>query len=298
MLNIMEKESKNIVEVTGILNELEVVTGTSKKTGKDYVSATAKVRLDQDINGVVTENLIPVRFFAMKLKNDGTPNQAYQRILDYGQNLISATAAEDASKASKVKITGARLAENPFVRQDGTLVERNFIINGSFMNKQRDGDVEGATFELSGVVGKLLNETDKDGNDTGRLLVDFIVVGYKGTINVIRMVAEGPAKAHIEQNWSQGDTVNVNGIINMYSSTRIVYEEQGFGKPLERRIPEYRQELIIIGGSQCGLEEAYSYDASDIKVGIEKRTAELATLQPSSKKDSSTAAKEKPKFQF
>jgi hypothetical protein len=46
MLNIKETESKNIVEVTGILNELEVTTGTSKKTNKDYVSATAKIRLD------------------------------------------------------------------------------------------------------------------------------------------------------------------------------------------------------------------------------------------------------------
>ena len=38
MLNIKETESKNEVEVVGILKELEVKTGTSKKNGKDYVS--------------------------------------------------------------------------------------------------------------------------------------------------------------------------------------------------------------------------------------------------------------------
>lgn len=298
MLNIKEKESKNIVEVTGILNEMDVNTGTSKKTGKEYVSATIKVRLDQEINGVPTENLIPIKFFAMKKKNDGTDNKAYQRILDFEKNFTSATASENgAAGASRIKVTGCKLAENAYVRQDGSLAERNFVINGSFINKQRDGDVEGATFELSGVVGKMLPEVDSaTGEETGRLFVDFIVIGYKGVAHVIRMVAEGPAKSHIETNWTQGDTVNVNGIINMYSATRITYEEQGFGKPLERKTTEYRQELIIIGGSQCGLEEAYSYDASDVKVAIDERTAYLASLSEAKKE--AAPAKEKPKFQF
>lgn len=297
MLNIKEKESKNIVEVTGILNEMEVNTGTSKKTGKDYVSATIKVRLDQEINGVATENLIPVKFFAMKKKNDGTDNKAYQRILDFEKNFISATASENgAAGASRIKVTGAKIAENAYVRQDGSLAEKNFVINGSFINKQRDGDVEGATFELSGVVGKLLPEVGADGEETGRLLVDFVVIGYKGIANVIRMVATDAAKAHIENNWQPGDTVNVNGIINMYSATRVTYEEQGFGKPLERKTTEYRQELVIVGGSQCGLEEAYSYDASDVKVACDERVAYLATLGDTKKEIA--PAKDKPKFQF
>ena len=298
MLNIKETESKNIVEVTGILNELEVTTGTSKKTNKDYVSATAKIRLDQDINGVVTENIIPVGFYANKLKNDGTENKMYKRILEYGQTLISATAAEDPSMASKVKISGASLTENAYYRQDGTLVEKNFAIKGSFINKQRDTDEEGATFEVSGVVGKMLNEVDKDGQETGRLLVDFIIIGYKGVAHVIRMVAEGASKAHIENNWNQGDTVNVNGKINMYSSIRIVKEEQGFGEPIERKIPEFRQELVIIGGSKYGLDEAYSYDASDVKVAVDERAAYLKSLEQNKKETTTTSTAKKPNFGF
>lgn len=297
MLNIKETESKNIVEVTGILNELEVTTGTSKKTNKDYVSATAKIRLDQDINGVVTENIIPVGFYANKLKNDGTENKMYKRILEYGQTLISATAAEDPSMASKVKISGASLTENAYYRQDGTLVEKNFAIRGSFINKQRDTDEEGATFEVSGVVGKMLNEVDKDGQETGRLFVDFIIIGYNGVAHVIRMVAEGASKAHIENNWNQGDTVNVNGKINMYSSIRIVKEEQGFGEPIERKIPEFRQELVIIGGSKYGLDEAYSYDSGDVKVAIDERAAYLKSLEQA-KKATTTSTAKKPNFGF
>jgi hypothetical protein len=46
MLNIKEKESENVVEIVGILSELDITDGTSKGTGKDYISATAKIRLD------------------------------------------------------------------------------------------------------------------------------------------------------------------------------------------------------------------------------------------------------------
>ena len=296
MLNIKEKESKNFVEIVGILKELDINEGTSKNSGKNYISATAKVLLDQEVNGVATECVVPVRFFAMEKKSDGTDNKAYARIQGYREQFTSISAAEDASKADRVKISAAKISENPYVSQNGTLVEKNFTINGSFLNKARDTDVEGATFELSGVVGKLLPEVGADGEETGRLLVDFVVIGYKGIANVIRMVATDAAKAHIENNWQPGDTVNVNGIINMYSATRVTYEEQGFGKPLERKTTEYRQELVIIGGSQCGLEEAYSYDASDVKVACDERVAYLATLGDAKKE--SAPAKEKPKFQF
>lgn len=299
MLNIKEKESENIVEVVGILKELDINEGTSKSTGKDYISATAKIRLDQDINGVMTENLIPVRMFAMRLKKDGSPNKAYDRIKGYKDTLTSLAVAENPSQASRVRVSGCKLEENAYIRNDGSLVEKNFVLNASFINNARDTDVDNASFEIKGaVVGSIMNEVDNKNEDTGRLIVNLIVIGFNGKANALKMIAEGPAKAHIEQNWQQGDTVNVNGIINMYSQVEITYEEQGFGPKLERKNTKFRQELVIIGGSGTGLDEAYSYDASDVKVALEDRAAALAALK---EKPASTAAskpKANPGFNF
>lgn len=300
MLNIKETESKNEVEVIGILSELEVKTGTSKNSGKDYVNLTAKVRVDQEINGKMTENLIPIKMMAMKLKKDGNPNPAYKRIVDYGEQFVSAAAAEDISKASRVRISGCKIKENPYVRADGSLLEKNFTIDGSFINKARDTDVDKATFEVSGVVVQLINEVDKDGNDSGRLIVNLVVIGYNGVANVIKMIAEGAAKSHIEQNWSVGDTVKASGCINMCANVTIYYEEQGFGAPLEKKKTEFRQELVILGGSSGGLDEAYSYDADDVKVALNDRTARIEEMKKNSanKGTSSAPAKGKPNFGF
>ena len=299
MLNIKEKESKNIVEIVGILKELDINEGTSKKSGKDYISATAKVVLDQDINGVATECVVPVRFFAMKEKADGSENKVYSRIQSYRENFTSISAAEDASKADRVKISGARISENPYVNQSNTLVEKNFVINGSFINKARETDVDGATFEVSGVVGKIMPEVDSEDNETGRLIVHLIIVEYNGNVSVLKMVAEGPAKAHIEQNWNQGDTVNANGIINMCASVKTITEEQGFGPPLVKKQTTYRQELVIIGGSGTGLDEAYSYDGDDIRVALSNRTAKLNELKENVKSSNSTPkAAPKKGFEF
>lgn len=299
MLNIKEKESKNFVEIVGILKELDINEGTSKNSGKNYVSATAKVLLDQEVNGVATECVVPVRFFAMEKKTDGTDNKAYARILGYKEQFTSISAAEDASKADRVKISAAKISENPYMSQNGTLVEKNFTINGSFLNKARDTDVEGATFEVSGVVGKIMPEVDSEGNETDRLIINLIVVEYKGKVSVLKMVAEGPAKAHIEQNWNQGDTVNANGIINMCASVKTTVEEQGFGPALVRTQTTYRQELVIIGGSGNGLEEAYSYDGDDVRVALSERTARLEEIKSAAKTQSSAPAKSSSKgFEF
>lgn len=300
MLNIKETESKNEVEVVGILKELEVKTGTSKNTGKDYVNLTAKVIVDQEINGKMTENLIPVKMMAMKLKKNGEANPAYQRIVDYGERFTSAAAAEDITKASRVRVTGCKLKENPYLRTDGSLLEKNFTIDGSFISKAGDSDEDQAIFEVSGVVGQLINETDKDGNDSGRLIVNLVVIGYNGVANVIKMVAEGAAKSHIEQNWSTGDTVKASGRINMCANVKVYYEEQGFGAPLEKKKTEFRQELVILGGSSGGLDEAYSYDADDVKMALNDRTARIEEIRSNPKKTSTSTspAKGRPDFNF
>ena len=299
MLNIKEKESENVVEIVGILSELDITDGTSKGTGKDYISATAKIRLDQDINGVMTENLIPVRMFAMKLKKDGTPNKAYERIKGYRDTLTSLAVAENPSQASRVRVTGCKLEENTYMRNDGTLSEKNFSINASFINNARDTDTDKATFEIKGaVVGKMMNEVNSNNEDTGNLIVEAIIIGYNGKANVIKMIASGPAKAHIEENWSEGDTVNVNGVINMYSQVQVTYEEQGFGPKLERRNVKFRQDLVILGGSGTGLDESYSYDSSDVKVALSDRKAALEALKNKPATTAPTKGKANPGFDF
>lgn len=49
MLNIEKTQSENNVYVSGILNELDIVTGTTTD-GREWIRGTANIKCDQDIN--------------------------------------------------------------------------------------------------------------------------------------------------------------------------------------------------------------------------------------------------------
>lgn len=284
MLNIKEAQSTNVVEISGILSQLEV---EQKKTadGRNYASAKATIKVDQEIGGKMVENEIPVKLFSMELKSDGKVSKIYTGILEMRDKFTSLAALPDdeKDKASKVVITSGQLKENIWVDPNSGQVRTGFEIDSNFMNAPRQG-VEfepSARFELSGVIMDTVRETDANQEETGRLKVKVAVVGWTGKdgvtrVDVIDLIAASDSAVNfIESNWEKGDTVNINGAISFNQSTKVWYEEQGFGEPIKRTKTQTRKELIILGGSPSGLEEEYSYDANDIKAGLAARAARV-----------------------
>ncbi|MBR5944152.1 MAG: hypothetical protein IKZ94_04315 [Lachnospiraceae bacterium] len=285
MLNIKEAQSTNVVEISGILSQLEVDQAKTAD-GRNYASAKATIKVDQEIGGKMVENEIPVKLFSMEMKADGSAvSKIYTSILELPQKFISLASLGDdeKDKASKVVINAGNLKENIWVDPNSGQVRTGFEIDTNFMNAPR-GNTEfeqDARFELSGVVMDMVRETDSNQEETGRLKVKMAVVGYTGRdgitrVDVIDLIAASDnAVNFIESNWEKGDTVNVNGKISFNQSTKVWYEEQGFGEPIKRTKTQTRKELIILGGSPSGLEEEYSYDATDIKKGLEARAARV-----------------------
>ena len=289
MLNIKEAQSTNVVEISGILSQLEV---EQKKTadGRNYASAKATIKVDQEIGGKMVENEIPVKLFSMEFKSDGqTLNKIYTGILEMRDKFTSLAALPDdeKDKASKVVITSGQIKENIWVDPSSGQVRTGFEIDSNFMNAPRQGaEFEpGARFELSGVIMDTTRETDANQEETGRLKVKVAVVGWTGKdgvtrVDVIDLIAASDSAVNfIESNWEKGDTVNINGKISFNQSTKVWYEEQGFGEPIKRTKTQTRKELIILGGSPSGLEEEYSYEANDIKAGLAARAARVEEMK-------------------
>ena len=280
MLDIKKIQSKNECTIVGILNELDIVEGRTSD-GRDYIRGTATIRVDQEVKGKQVENLIPVSMFAMRLKKDGSQNSIYDKIADYKESLTSAAAAETISQASRVSVVGktANLVENMWVDKRTGAVKTGFQVSSNFINSARESDEDVAKFEVTGVILGMRPEQDKDGEETGRLLVKFIVIGYLGKAEVVTLIAENPvAVNHIRSNWEKGDTVSLTGVINMTYKVVHWEEEQGFGEPKKRSRTESRRELIITGGSPCGLDEELSYDSDSIKLALDERTARINAL--------------------
>lgn len=288
------KLSDNEIFINGVLNELEITEGKTSD-GREYVRGTASIRVDQEIGGIMSENIIPVKMFSMRKKNDGSPNQNYDRIIGYKEKFTSIAAADDESNASKVTVSAGKIEENAWYDQRTGQVRSTFQISTNFINETRNYDPEKnpekATFELSGVVGKIRPELDRDGNETGRTIIDFIIITYgkpTGKANKIELIAQGSAAEFINTNWQPQDTVKVTGRINMTYKVETFEEEQGFGEPIIRTRTVSKKELIITGGSPSGLEEALSYDADSIKQALSERIAAQEALKnsPSTTKSS------------
>ena len=291
MLNIEKTQSDNSVYMSGVLNELDITTGTSSE-GKDWIRGTAVIKCDQEIDGVPVECLGTVKMFSMRLKKDGDLNKVYDRILGYKEKFISEAAADEDHPASKVTVTG-QLEENIWIDKSTGKERSTFQISSNFLNEKRESDEDGIKFQLSGVV---LNdptnaeEIDKNEEPTGRIRIKFGVIGYGGKINVLDLYASGGAKAHIENSWNKQDTVKVTGKVNVTKKIEQIKEEQGFGDPIIKTRTISTKELIITGGSASGLEEELSYDKESILKALADRKAKIDELIEDSKKSSSKAA--------
>ena len=296
MLDINNVQSENNVYLSGILKELDIDEGTTGD-GRKYIRGVAKIQVDQEIDGIVSENIIPVRMFSMQKKSDGSDNPIFERIKNYKEQFTSAGAVDDDSEASKVTVSGARLEENSYFDKRINQVRTDWQISGSFINERKDGDEESARFKVTGVIGKMRPEYKND-EETGRLIVSLVLVGYKGKANVIELIADGSKKDHIESNWNEGDTVIVHGKINMSFKVEKWEEDQGFGEPIPRQRTISKKELIIMGGSPYGLDESASYDADDIKKALSERAARNEALKNTSVKKSSPATSASSAFDF
>lgn len=281
MLDIKLKESENEAVVCGVLAELDIEEKTTLD-GRKYVTGKASIQLDQEIDGVVVENVVPVRMFAMKKKNDGTDNGIYKAIMETKEKFTSLAAAEEPSEASLVCVRG-KIEENIFIDNKTKAARSDFQISSNFLNKKREVDEIGATFSLLGVVVGDISMEEKDGEETGRLKVKVFSVGYKGKIHVLDLIVANPsAIAAIQSNWEKGDTVCATGIVNMTYTTKVWYDEQGFGDPIRRVKTESRKELIITGGDPNSMGEDHSYDANDIKNALAERQVRITEMQEKS----------------
>ena len=296
MLDIEKVQCKNVVEICGLLKELDIVEGTTSD-GRSYVRGSAKIGVDQDINGEVVENEHIVKMFAMRNKTDGSPNVMYDKIVGYREQFTSAAVVDDISQASFVRIVG-RVEENSYYDEKNKIIRNGYQFTTSFLNKKKPSDDEGAKFEVQGVVAKMRDEMDRKGNPTDRLLISMVIVGYAGRVDVVEFVASGRAKDYIEENWNQGDTVIATGKIISSFKTITWEEEQGFGEPIKRTRTEGQRELLITGGSQGGADESASYDADSIKLALSKRQERLEEMKHKSANKNKPASVKNSAFDF
>ena len=167
------------------------------------------------------------------------------------------------------------------------------ILRGTFVRKiNNDTYNPTATFANVIVVGGFKEETDRNGDLTGRLIVKGILPQYGDKVDVVDYIVENEAaKKHISTFWAKGDTVRITGVLNFSSTTETEVIEMGFGEPQVKHHTKTVSELLVTAGSQGALDAEFAYDADDISAALTRRQAMLAELKANAGKKAEVVSK-------
>lgn len=273
--------AENKVRIEGILSETNLEYGSFQKDGKtvECIRGLIKVLVNQSVNGVPTDNEIPVHMFASKLKNDGTPNPAYESIDRIKKDYISIAASENGEAgADCVRIAGAQITMNEYYNQNKQLISFPRI-QASFVQKIARKDMKPeASFSAEMVVGTKGYKTDAEGNEVEPRVysVKGIMPLYGDKVQVVEFIAANEKVADVlNNNWEEKDTVKFIGRLNFSSRTETYIEEVDFGEPQERTRTLSVSELLITGGSKDPLEGDFAFDKDDIQKALADRASRL-----------------------
>lgn len=289
------RQAENEVVVEGVLQEVKL---EERKTadGREFIGGEINVEKSES-------EVLTFRVFSMKLKKDGTENGIYKGLKTVKDEYLS-VAKVGKEEADKVRITAGQLGINDYVGGDGQ-IKSYPELSTNFINRIQSNDVfdPKAEFAVELFVHSVVEETDREGEETGRIKLKGFVPQFGGGIAPLEFVAEGEGAEYIRDTYEKGHTVKIYGdIINKVEITES-FEEVGFGKPKKNTKRNFVREYLITGGSEPYDEEnkkAYSVDT--IKQALTEREVYLNNLlkkaQEKNKKGTKDTAKKEEKKGF
>ena len=266
-------QAGNKINLAGTL--MDVTTGSGKLSdGRTYKRATVTVRVNQTYGGKTETSDIQVGMFATETTSTGKQNPAWKSLHDL--ELMKTAQNVGIDNASHVRLTGATLQENNFVSRNGQLIN-GWQIRGSFINEAKVSDV--ASFVTDIYIMKMTEEVDREGDTTGRLIVQGGIVQYGGKLDVVNFIVEAPDTVeYISRNWVENGTVTVKGRIRVLSQEEEV-QSSGWGEDVPDTTTKFVRELIITTGDDECKEEDFAYDPAEIRKAFNDRKAAIEQLQ-------------------
>lgn len=267
------KPGTNEAIVEGILYEKVV-----RNFDDGAIAGELIIEVPLSIDGAEVKSHIPVSFYSKPVTKAGKENVAYKGIKTILDNAVALSESTD-GKASFIRLRNGNLGENMFFAQDDRFV--SFArIRGNFFDRVKETDFNPkAVFKVKMIVANMYPEEITQGDETfetGRLVVVGHIVQYNGTIDEVKFFVDNQKHVDIiSKNWSEGDTVNAQGIIKFITKEVEVAseEEDGFGDPIVTSETRRIREFVITGGSMTPVE---GYDEDDIYEARKERKARIA----------------------
>ena len=269
----IQVQATNKINLAGKLMDATFGNG-NLSDGRPYQRATVTIRVVQTYGGKEETSDVQIGMFATEFTSTGKPNPAWKSINDLKQMKTAQNVGIDS--ASHVRLTGTSLQENNFISRTGQLIN-GWQLRGSFINEAKVSDV--ASFSTDIYIMSMTEETDREGDTTGRLKIKGGIVQYAGKLDVVEFIVENPDTVeYISRNWEENKTVNVRGRIRVLSQEEEV-QSSGWGEDVPDTTTKFVRELIVTTGSDEPFEEDFAYDPVEIKKAFNDRKAYIEQMQ-------------------
>lgn len=284
-------QANNKINVVGKLLDA-VINDGALSDGRKYKRANITIRVTQTYGGREETSEIPVSMFAAQYTQQNKPNPGYAQI----ENLAEMKTAQmvGIDNADTVRVSGANLRENNFVSRNSGQLIHGWQINTSFINSGATADV--ASFIIDIYIMDMKPEVDREGEETGKLIIKGAIVQYQGKLDVVEFIVENPDTIdYIERNWNIDDTVEVRGRIRVTAiEDKPKATESSWGEDVPETTTRTVRQLVITKGSDEPYEEEFAYDKTDIKKAFNVRKAMIEQLQIDAKKGAAPKAAKEP----
>lgn len=236
------KQMTNRVTIQGTLMDNTIEIKVDSK-GRRYLSGSVEVKVDNDY-------IVPVDTFAYELKNDGTKNGLYERLVKVIEYPSARTVGLGA--APKITISNARVEDNSFYSERDARVVNNWRISGSFMRLAANDAKNINEYEVEGVIASIKEVTDRNGEPTDTYQIKLLNVGFGEKVNELTFTFDDPeAVKYINENYSVGDKVTLCGQVVYSQVERVVEKNLGFGEPVKQTFTNTVRQLKITAGTEA-----------------------------------------------
>lgn len=276
------REANNSVHICGILKNTDLEI-RQDKNGNNFISGKVIVLVegDDDIPNEVTIRCQANQYTATKQES-----KSYNNLVKFRANCVTMASLmaveglpekEAKKRASYVRING-RLMRSEYPDKNGKLASYEGI-SCNFITIFDDNNMwqyaPEATFDVEIFFKALRPEMNRDGEETGRLLIDGIIPIYGGKVIPYSFVAEEDAADYMSSNYEAGRTGHVWGdLISTVQRQEIIH--QGFGKPRKEVKTTFKHENLITSGDEKQYDEddEKSFNIEAIKTAWKIRETE------------------------
>lgn len=264
------RQALNKVEITGVVKEHKLSTGKTND-GKKYVNGALVVKA-----GEFTE--VTVKVFVSEKNSNGKVKKAYEnlkKILD-GECKTMAEVPEE--EAVKVRLWGndgftPQFKEEMYKPESAPEVITRVGVDLGFGNVTIDNNIKPedykATFDVEVFVESVIEELNRDDEETGRVIVKGWCPVYGGSVIPLEIIAGVVNDDEGEYDFAEDirDSVDPDTTINLWGDIdyRVIIEKTTKGGGLGRAKTEekrtYVHDLIAVGADFVEGDDEYDIDA-------------------------------------